>query len=542
MKKLFQFINICTKSKKTLIVLLILQLFLSILSLSSSEVLRMTIKAIEDNNFDILKYIVIFAILLSIFYIITDYNTRVLHQKIMNDWQTNIQTDLLGKVYQLKKQKFKNYSTGEIITKSITNTETAVNGTAFSMFNMVNGILGISVAVIYMGYYSPILMIMMVVWSVIFRIVSKKYDNQIKGRSKRNVSIENRNSSFIFELLNMTAIIKIFNKREFFKKQLINKEEESMDNRVKLFAWNFSYMELRWCVNKILELVILYGFGAWLISRGEASFSVIIALTLANDYFSKSMNFLQSGINEKNKTIPNIDTVISFLDETDIEDEKGKLDLKNELTIEFRDVSFSYGETSVLEGVSFTIKQGEWVQIKGPNGHGKSTLLNLLLGLYRPNSGKVLYGGEDTTTISLDNIAEHYSYISQNSHVLLGSVYDNITLRKQSELSSYDEIIKHLNLTKVKDSDCNKLSQGERQRLGIGRALYQIPNTPLVIGDEIFANIDKDNSKQIIKEISKACKGKTIFFVCHEEMGLPFDKTLIVENKQVSVEKEGVLI
>lgn len=542
MKRLFQFINICTKNKKPLILLIILQLFLSILLLSSSEVLRMTIKAIEDNNFDIIKYIVIFAIISSIFYIITDYSTRVLHQKIINDWQTNIQSDLLAKVYQLKTHKFENFSTGEIITKSITNTETAVNGTAFSIFNMVNGILGILITIIYMGFHSPILMIMMVVWSVLFRIVSKKYDNKIKGRSKRNVSIDNRNSSFIFELLNMTAIIKIFNKRKFFKKQLNEIEEESMDNRVKLFAWNFSYMELRWCVNKILELVILYGFGAWLISRGEASFSVIIALTLANDYFSKSMNYLQSGINEKNKTIPHIDTVLSFLDEADIEDEKDKLALKNELTIEFRDVSFSYGETSILEGVSFTINQGEWVQIKGPNGHGKSTLLNLLLGLYRPKGGKVLYGGEDTTTVSLNNIAEHYSYISQNTHVLLGSVYDNITLRKPSELSNYDGIIEDINLKKVKDNDCSKLSQGERQRLGIGRALYQIPNTPLVIGDEIFANIDKDNSKQITEEISRACKGKTIFFVCHEEMELPFDKTLIVENKQVSVVKEGVLI
>lgn len=539
MKIIFNYLKLCSKYKKLFCLLILLQLLFSLISLSSPEVLRMCTSVIETGQFGALPRIIWYALGTTFLFILLQYYTFVLEQKLMNSCEEHVQTLLLSKVFNLKKLRFMEISNGEVVAKITQNAVDATKGTIKTIYNTCEGVFIILIGLIYMSMLSFKLMLCVVSFNIIFRMVTKVYDQKIRAAAKKGVGIKNRNISFLVDLLNSTLIVKIFSKYHYFQKRFTEYEEEAVKNEVKGFALQNSYDELLWLTKKLAEVIILYWFGGLLVSNGQIDFSIIIAFTVASDFFTKGISSLLWGISTKNSTIPKIDAITKFLEDSDTESGKEASTSKDKYPIRFENVSFGFGEKQILKDVSFTINPGEWVEIKGPNGEGKSTLLNLVLGFYRPYSGRIYFGEQDTTDIHFDCLSKQYSYISQSSNVVEGTINDNIALSAPKDENSCHEILESLNLFDVKERNPMNLSQGEKQRLSIGRALYHMAERPIILGDEIFANIDKENQKSIVKVLEKACEGKTALFVCHEDMGIAFDKTIVVDNKTAYVMESG---
>jgi len=505
-------------------------------ALMISEVLRRTTVAIETNNLNSLNGIAIFAIILTLISVILEYLTAIINQSLQNNCEEHLQILLLNKIFHLKKLKFQGIKTGEIITKTTQYIPNAITGTITTVFNGIVGIFAIIFGIIYMSLLDIKLMLCIVIFNVLFRMFTLTFDKKIKQTAKQGVSIKNRNSSFALDLLNNNIIVKVFEKYEFFQNKFFKNETEMMNNDVRSFGLQVGYSELQWMTKMIITIIILYGFGGWLVAKGQLQFSVIIALTTSSDYFTKGINTMITALNAKNSSVPLIEAITELLNEEDVEKETEKLQNTDDISISFEKVSFGFGDKIILDNVSFTINAGEWVEISGPNGQGKSTLLNLILGYYRPSSGKIKFGDQEVTNVSLYSINGNYSYIPQDPHILEGSASENLALTESFDNKKTDSIISGLNLDEVKNNKPSSFSQGEKQRLTIGRALYRIKRTPLVLGDEIFSNIDNTNKKEIVNIISDACKGKTIFFVCHDDMGLKFSKKLIVKDKKVLIQ------
>jgi ABC-type bacteriocin/lantibiotic exporter with double-glycine peptidase domain len=539
MKIIFNYLKLCSKYKNLFCLLILLQLLFSLISLSSPEVLRMCTRVIETGQFGALPRIIWYALGTTFLFILLQYYTFVLEQKLMNSCEEHVQTLLLSKVFSLKKLRFMEISNGEVVAKITQNAVDATKGTIRTIYNTCEGIFVIMIGLIYMSMLSFKLMLCVVSFNIIFRMVTKVYDQKIRAASKKGVGIKNRNTSFVVDLLNSTLIVKIFSKYHYFQKRFTEYEEEAVKNEVKGFALQNSYDELLWLTKKLAEVIILYWFGGLLVSKGQIDFSIIIAFTVASDFFTKGISSLLWGISTKNSTIPKIDAITKFLEDSNTESGKEASPSKDKYPIRFENVSFGFGEKQILKNVSFTINPGEWVEIKGPNGEGKSTLLNLVLGFYRPDSGRIYFGEQDTTDIHIDSLSKQYGYISQSSNVVEGTINDNIALSAPKDENNCYEILESLNLSEVKERNPINLSQGEKQRLSIGRALYHMAERPIILGDEIFANIDKENQKSIVKVLEKACEGKTALFVCHEDMGIAFDKTIVVDNKTAYVTESG---
>ena len=204
--------------------------------------------------------------------------------------------------------------------------------------------------------------------------------------------------------------------------------------------------------------------------------------------------------------------------------------------IKCKNMCFTFGDTPLLQDVNLTIYENEKVMIKGLNGSGKSTLLNLISGLYKPTSGSICYGDYNISFINLDSLSDKYLYITQNSNILGGSIYENMALSTNYDSELCDDILRKLNLEKVKDATPNLLSQGEKQRLNIGRALYREQDVYLILGDEIFANIDKENIHMITELLEHEFADKTVIFVCHENIAYKFDRVIYVEGGFVKEE------
>ena len=198
----------------------------------------------------------------------------------------------------------------------------------------------------------------------------------------------------------------------------------------------------------------------------------------------------------------------------------------NGYDIQFNNVSFAYttGER-VLNGVSFTAKQGEVTALIGPSGGGKSTAARLAARFWDVNGGKITLGGTDINTVDPEKLLAAYSIVFQEVTLFNNTVMENIRIGRQN--ATDDEV-----LAAAREAQCDEfvqklpegyntmigengsaLSGGERQRLSIARALLK--DSPVILLDEATASLDAENETLIQRAISRLVKGKTVLIIAH---------------------------
>ncbi len=163
-------------------------------------------------------------------------------------------------------------------------------------------------------------------------------------------------------------------------------------------------------------------------------------------------------------------------------------------------VAFSYGDRKVLEGVSFTLEDGCFYGILGPNGCGKSTLIDLLMGLHRPRTGRILYNGHPVGRRRRRELAQEMALVPQNFYidfpftafevVMMGRYphMPRFSPPKVRDLSVVEEIMARTDTLGFKHRYMTEMSGGERQRIIFARALAQ--DTPVLMLDEATSNLD----------------------------------------------------
>lgn len=195
-----------------------------------------------------------------------------------------------------------------------------------------------------------------------------------------------------------------------------------------------------------------------------------------------------------------------------------------DFVIELQDVSFGYEKNqTVLKKQNLSIRPGEQVTLTGRTGAGKSTLFKLLLGLYRPQEGRVLVEGRDASRIADEDKRRLFGYVEQNFRLVPGSVLDQITLfdpsisrkaaMEAASLVSLDSAIEAL--PQGFDTPCTEgiFSQGQWQLLSIARAIAAGPRILLL--DEITANLDADTEQQVLTALRRACAQRTVVSISH---------------------------
>ena len=186
-------------------------------------------------------------------------------------------------------------------------------------------------------------------------------------------------------------------------------------------------------------------------------------------------------------------------------------------------VTFGYGEKRVLDDLSFEVKSGEQVTLIGRTGAGKSTVFRLLLGLYKPESGKLTIGGVEVSEITDSERRRTIGCVEQRFSKVPGTVLDQITLgdptitremaEKAAKLAGIDQTIN--SFPEGYDTPCSDgmFSQGEWQLLSIARAAAADPAVLLL--DEITANLDAQTEGRVLEVLRRASKGRTVLSISH---------------------------
>lgn len=216
--------------------------------------------------------------------------------------------------------------------------------------------------------------------------------------------------------------------------------------------------------------------------------------------------------------------------------------------VEFKDLSFGHNTTHgyAVKNINLHIKAGETVAFVGPSGSGKTTLVKLLLGLYQPNTGSVLYNNIESTQINLNELRLQLGLVSQDSQLFSGTIKDNLLFVKPT--ATDEEIIEMLNkaacqnlLRRASNGIMStigeggiKLSGGEKQRISIARSLLRNPK--LLIFDEATSALDSLTEEEIsetIRQISASKDQITILIAHRLSTIMHADKIVVLEQGQI---------
>lgn len=219
------------------------------------------------------------------------------------------------------------------------------------------------------------------------------------------------------------------------------------------------------------------------------------------------------------------------------------------MSIEVKNLSFSYGDRPVLHDISFKVEKGEFLSILGPNGVGKSTLFRCVLGLLSGYTGQVLVDGIDSRSFSVREAAMHIAYIPQSSHPVFNySVFDIVLMGRTCGLSTFrspkkkdTEICRwaldKIGIAHLADRCFHRLSGGEQQLVLIARALVQ--KAPILMLDEPTANLDFGNQHLVLEQARNlAREGYTVIQTTHhpEQSYMFSDRILAIQKGRVLAE------
>ncbi|MBC9933359.1 ABC transporter ATP-binding protein [Chitinophaga qingshengii] len=215
--------------------------------------------------------------------------------------------------------------------------------------------------------------------------------------------------------------------------------------------------------------------------------------------------------------------------------------------ISFRDVSFHYPsrpDLTILQDISFEVEEDQKVALVGPSGAGKSTIVSLLLRLYEPTDGNILYDGKDGTSIPLSVLRSQMAVVPQDVFLFGGTIRENIAYGKpdatEEELEAAArkanawEFIRHfpLGLDTIVGERGIQLSGGQRQRIAIARAVLKNPR--ILILDEATSALDSESERLVQDALDKLMEGRTSIVIAHRLSTIrQADKIIVLDKGRI---------
>ena len=272
-----------------------------------------------------------------------------------------------------------------------------------------------------------------------------------------------------------------------------------------------------------LGIISVAVIGVNMLMAGEVSVLVYIAFLM----LTTSIYLPIEGIITFMSMIVMLDAVVGRIKEIKtmpVQEGKKHMNIKN-YDIEFKDVHFGYDDYSVINGVSFTAKQGEITALIGSSGSGKTTLTKLAARFWDVDKGEIRIGGEDVSDVDPEVLLKNFSIVFQDVTLFNTSIKDNIRIGKKG--ATDEEIVRAAKIARCYEfidkmpegidtiigENGQRLSGGERQRISIARAILK--DAPIILLDEATASLDVENESLIQEALSELIKDKTVMVIAH---------------------------
>ncbi|AIC96046.1 ABC transporter ATP-binding protein [Shouchella lehensis] len=345
-----------------------------------------------------------------------------------------------------------------------------------------------------------------------------------------------RLSAYFLRIIENIEVVKVYKTEE---KEVDNgkKTLHSIFNLGMKEAKVYAFLEPLVMILSIILLTAVMGYGSYLISQETLTFGgFLAAFLILFQLFSPLRAFSSIWVSYRTAAGASvfIHSIFSFKSEVTEELAQGP----KQDAVEIRNLTFSYKETPVLKKVNIELKHGEVVAVVGPSGSGKSTLLKLLLGLYSPDSGSILYNGERVSHSAF--YKSKIGYIPQDSLLFDASVETNVFYGNETKSSDAFLTLLHQNFMNfdyesLKDEFAPNLSGGQKQRVNILRALSK--EREIIYLDEPTSNLDSESEAILQKYLHRNVENKIVVIIAHRlSTIINADRIIFLDNGQVTGE------
>lgn len=497
-------------------------------------------------------YIINFCLLFAI-----NYYGHIMSMGIEND----MRRDLFKHIESLSFSFFDNTRSGQLLSR-ITSDIVEISELTFRGPNDVF-VCGISMlgTIAMMLYMNPVLgslisaLLLLKAWHTV--AVNKK----MKSCFRRSRQKAGELSAQAEEALSGIRLTKAFANEKLELKRFLAKSKELMEVRQSSFGILSYFSGMVNFFTNFTNLTVLV-CGGYLISKGQLSYSDFVAFFLYVNLFMKPVlrlmvftEMYQRGMAGFQRFQEMMATPVEIQDAPNAI-ASGKLEGR----ITFEKVSFGYlTEKPVLKDFSLDIAPGQKVAFVGATGVGKTTLVNLLLRFYEPNSGRILLDGKDIKLYKQSFLRQNIGLVQQDVFLFSDSVRFNIAygklqvsddeVKNAAKMAAADEFIQRLTEgydTKVGERGV-KLSGGQKQRLSIARAFLK--NPPVLVLDEATSALDNKTERLVQRSLDSLAQNRTTLIIAHRlSTIINADKIVVLQNGEIVeagthlelMEKEGV--
>lgn len=457
---------------------------------------------------------------------------RYWSQRVLTGLRTlvvkNIRQALFNRLVSLNVRYFHGQRKGDLISvvsNDVTEIENSVVSTLQVIFREPLMLLGY---VILLFVISVKLTLFSFLVLPVSAFIISSISRRLKKDSKKGQELLGNILSIIEETIGGIRIIKAFNAQESVKSKF---ETQNHAYRQTLKAiWNRK--ELASPLSEFLGVSMIVGiilYGGMLVLKGESelSGSAFITYIILYSQVLAPAKSITSAVTNIQRGLAAAERVFAIL-QTDnpIQEAREPIPLKEfKSSLEFKQLSFSYGQDKVLKNINLQIRKGQVIALVGPSGSGKSTLADLVPRFLDPTEGDILLDGVSLRKANISDLRNLMGIVTQESILFNDSVAANIAfgdaapdmekVKEAARVANADGFIEQLEQgyeTRIGDRG-SRLSGGQRQRISIARAVYK--NPPILILDEATSALDTESEKLVQEALTQLMANRTTLVIAH---------------------------
>ena len=460
--------------------------------------------------------------------------------RLQRHMQTMITNSLLRKEYA----SLKSYHSGALVSRIFSDVAVVQGGVMNllpSLFSMFVSFVGAAIILVAMDWrFLPVI----IATGVIGFFISMGFRNPMKKRHKRMQEAQAALQANTQETLENIRVVKA------------SCSEDRSIETLSGYRETLAFEQIR---NGKLSIMMNQGFGivfsiTWLICnlwgcvkiyQGTFTYGSLAALIQLVGRIQSPIASAVSIVSQAYGVVASAERLEEILDMPD-EDEGTVLTDFDEIL--FKNVNFRYddGVDDVLTDVNATFKKGDFVALTGISGEGKTTLFQLLMGIYKPSGGEVLFREGDVTVPASRGTRGLFAYVPQGNMLFSGTLHDNLTMftdsATQEEIdravhaACLDDVIANVGYDAVLGERGIGLSEGQAQRVAVARAI--LSKAPVLLLDEATSALDEDTEAKLLENIAEM-RDKTVIIVTHRRAALAFcDHTFhILDGKLIRIDR-----
>ncbi|WP_342573366.1 ABC transporter ATP-binding protein [Solibacillus sp. FSL K6-1781] len=557
LKRIFDFV---AEQKMLLFIVLLLVVLSSAFALVGPFIIgRLIDQFIDGSSLSQLSYWLYGLAVIYLLYSLASYFQNYWMVSIAQQTVFRIRTQLYGHFFKLPLRFFDKRKHGELMSRATNDIETISSTLNSAFIQVVSSILTLTGTVAVMLWLSPLLtLITMLIVPLMFygmRWITKRTSLLFK---QQQAAIGEMNG-LIEESITGQHVVKAFSQETEMLRQFDEK-----NTRIRTVGfWALTYSGF---IPKVMNTLNSLSFaivalaGGLFAYYGHISIGTIIIFTEYARQFTRPLNDLANQFNTVLSALAGAERVFLIMDEKEDEIDGENVELLG--NVRFQNVSFQYdaqASSPTLSNVSFEVKSGQSVALIGQTGAGKTTIMQLLTGLYEKTDGKIVFDDMEIEEISKASLRSQMAFVLQDPFLFEMSIKDNI---RYGKLDATDEEIyeaakkanAHTFIDKLPEkydtilsADGSQISQGQKQLLSIARAFVADPKILLL--DEATSSIDTVTELHIQEALEKLMEDRTSFIIAHRlntirkvDYVIVLNQGKIIEqgNRQELIETQGV--